>query len=161
MYAWIVLLHILGAFAFAFGHGTSMVVAFRLRGARDAGRIRELLGVSQAGTGVMYIGLVVLLAAGVAAGFIGGHWSRLWIWAALAILVATAIVMYAVASPHYARLRAAAGVPGYAEHAAKFEPPADPGQLPALVGSRKPLALAGVGGSALVAILYLMVFKPF
>ena len=161
MYAWIVLVHIVGAFVFVLGHGASVLVAFRLRGQRDAAHIRELLGVSQAGTGLTYLGLAVLVGAGVAAGFVGGHWGRLWIWAALAILAAVSGVMYAVASPHYGRMRAAAGVPGYEEHGAKFDPPAHPDQLPALVDSPRPIALAAVGGIGLVAIIYLMVMKPF
>ena len=38
-----------------------------------------------AGVGLMYVGLLVLLAAGIVAGFMGDHWGRVWIWAALAI----------------------------------------------------------------------------
>jgi hypothetical protein len=160
MYQWIVFAHVLGSFVFVLGHGASMIVAFRLRGQRDPARIRDLLAVSQIGTGVTYIGLVVLLVAGVAAGFVGAHWGRLWIWAALAILLVVTGMMYAVASPHYGRMRAAAGTPGYERHAASFRPPARPEDLPGLVDSPRPFFLALVGGAGLVGILYLMLFKP-
>ncbi len=160
MYGWLVLLHVVGAFVFVLGHGASMVVAFRLRGQRHPDRIRELLMASQSGIGLSYLGLLILIVAGVAAGFVGGHWGRLWIWAAVAILIGIMVVMYAVASPHYGRLRAAAGVPGYEEQAAEFDPPVDSSELPRLVDSRRPFALAVVGGSGLLAIVYLMVAKP-
>lgn len=161
MYGWIVWLHVLGAFVFVLGHGASMIVAFRLRGQRDASQIRELLAVSQTGLIVTYVGLLVLLAAGIAAGFVGGHWGRLWIWVSLGILLGVSVLMYALATTHYGRMRAAAGSPGYEKQAAKYRPPASPDQLPGLVDSNRPMLLAVVGGIGLVAILYLMLFKPF
>src|ERR687896_1280471 len=94
MYQWIVILHVLGAFAFVAAHGVSMVAVFQLRGERDRARQAALLEVSGTGVGLMYIGLLVLLAAGILAGFLGDHWGRLWIWVALATLVVVAAVMY-------------------------------------------------------------------
>lgn len=161
MYGWIVFLHVLGGFTFVLGHGASMLVAFRLRGQRDVGVIRELLALSQGGLIVMYVGLLVLLAAGITAGFMGGHWGRMWIWAALVILVGVMVLMYVLATPYYGRMRAAAGSPGYEKQAAKLEPPASPDQLPGLADSNRPYLLAVIGGVGLVAILYLMLFKPF
>jgi Predicted integral membrane protein (DUF2269) len=161
MYGWIVFLHVLGAFTFVLGHGASMIVAFRLRGQRDMSQIRELLAVSQIGLIVTYVGLLVLLAAGILAGFVGGHWGRLWIWVSLGILLVVSVAMYIVATPHYGRMRAAAAAPGYEKQAAKFKPPASPDQLPALADSSRPFLLAVVGGIGLIAIVYLMLFQPF
>jgi len=42
-YAWWVYLHIVGAFAFVFGHGASGLAAFRIRATRDPAQIRTLL----------------------------------------------------------------------------------------------------------------------
>ena len=83
MYGWIVLLHVLGAFIFAAAHGVSMVTDFQLRGARERPRQVALLDASGAGVGAMYIGLLILLAGGIWAGFAGDHWGRGWIWAAI------------------------------------------------------------------------------
>ena len=161
MYDWIVFGHVIGGFVFVLGHGASMIVAFQIRGQRDAARIRDLLSVSQVGTGVMYGGLLILLVAGIAAGFVGDHWGRLWIWTAIGILIAVMAVMYSVASPHYGRMRAAAGAPGYEDRAARFKPPVTREDLPRLADSSRPIVLALVGGIGLASLLYLMLFKPF
>ena len=159
MYQWIVLLHVLGAFAFVAAHGVSMIAAFRLRGEHDRARQAALLEVSGIGIGLMYVGLLVLLAAGIWAGFAGDHWSRGWIWAALGTLVAVIVVMYAVATPFYGRMRAAAGVLGRSPDQVK--PPATDADLAGLATSNRPVVLSLVGGIGLVVIVWLMVAKPF
>ena len=40
---WIVYAHVLGAFAFAAGHGVAATMAFRLRSERDPSRIAAIL----------------------------------------------------------------------------------------------------------------------
>jgi hypothetical protein len=161
MYPWIVFLHVLGAFAFVAAHGVSMVAAFQLRGERDRSRQAALLQLSGTGIGVMYVGLLLLLVAGIVAGFVGDHWGRGWIWASLGILVAVIAVMYAVATPFYGRMRAAAGVGGTGQSADKFKPPATEADLDALATSSRPWVLAIVGGIGLVVIVWLMLSKPF
>jgi hypothetical protein len=157
----VVFLHVLGAFAFVATHGVSMVTAFRLRGERDRARQALLLELSGLATGLMYIGLLVLLVAGIVAGFMGGHWGRAWIWVSLGTLVVVIAVMYAVATPYYGRMRAAAGLPASAETAAKFKPPATEADLEQLATSSRPWVLAAVGSIGLGVILWLMLAKPF
>jgi hypothetical protein len=160
MYAWIVLLHIVGAFIFVMAHGASVVIALRLRAVTDRSQQAALLEVSGFSIGAMYIGLLLLLVGGVWAGFVGNHWGRGWIWAALAVLVVVIAVMYAVATPFYGRMRAAAGVPGGATPD-RFKPPATAADLSTLATSQRPFWLAAVGGVGLLVILWLMVMKPF
>jgi hypothetical protein len=161
MYGMVVLLHVLGAFAFVLAHGVSMLASFRLRSEPDRARQAHLLELSGLGVGLMYIGLAVLLLAGIVAGFMGDHWGRLWIWVALGTLVVVIAVMYTVATPFYGRMRAAAGVPGSEQMAAKLRPPATPDDLHALATSNRPMVLAAVGGAGLVVIIWLMLAKPF
>jgi Predicted integral membrane protein (DUF2269) len=161
MYELVRFLHVLGAFLFVAAHGASMIVAFRLRATQDRERVLELLQTSGAGIGVMYLGLLLLLAAGILAGFIGNHWGRGWIWAALGTLVVVIVVMYVVATPFYGRMRAAAGTPGWVEKADRYKPPAAPEQLSQLASSNRPFVLAAVGGIGLVVLLWLMLYKPF
>ena len=111
MYGVVVLLHVLGAFAFVMAHGVSMFIGFRLRSERDPARQVLLFELSSPGMRLMYLGLGVLLLAGILAGFLGELWGRLWIWAALGTLVVVIAVMYSVATPFYGRMRAAAGAP--------------------------------------------------
>lgn len=161
MYGLVVLLHVLGAFAFVMAHGVSMLIAFRLRGERDPARQSLLLELSGVSVGLMYIGLGVLLLAGILAAFIGGLWGQGWIWASLGILVVVIAVMYAVATPFYGRMRAAAGVPGTEALAARFKPTPTPADLDALAASSRPFVLAAVGGIGLAMIVWLMLSKPF
>jgi len=160
-YGLVVLLHVIGALIFVLAHGVSMVASFRLRGLRDRDRIGRLLRISGGAVGFMYVGLLVLLVAGIVAGFMGAHWGRLWIWVSLGILVAVIGVMYAVATPFYGRMRAAAGVPGSEQLAARLNPTPTPADLDALATSNRPFLLATVGGIGLVAIVWLMLVKPF
>lgn len=161
MYGIVVLLHVLGAFAFVLAHGISILASFRLRSESDRARQAQLLELSGVGVGLMYIGLAVMLVAGIAAGFLGDHWGRAWIWAALGLLVVVIAVMYTVATPFYGRMRAAAGVPGSEQTAARLKPPATPADLEALATSNRPMLLAAVGGIGLVIIIWLMLSKPF
>ena len=161
MYAFVVFLHVLGGFAFVAFHGVSMVTSFRVRGERDRARQAQLLEISGLAAGLMYIGLALLLAAGILAGFLGDYWGRAWIWASLGTLVVVIVVMYAVATPFYGRMRAAAGLPGSAETAAKFKPPATEADLASLATSNVPIVLAIIGSLGLTAIVWLMVVKPF
>jgi hypothetical protein len=161
MHSWIVVAHVLGAFTFIAAHGASMFASFRLRSVSDRGRVLELLDLSAMSLGVMYVGLLVLLAAGIAAGFTGDFWGDAWIWASIATLVVILAVMYAVATPFYGRMRAAAGDPRYVEKAASFKPPATAADLAALATSPRPFWLAAVGGIGLAVIVWLMIAKPF
>lgn len=60
-----------------------------------------------------------------------------------------------------AELLELSGIPGYAEKAANYQPPATPDDLDGLATSHRPEILAAVGGIGLLAIIWLMVVKPF
>jgi Na+/melibiose symporter-like transporter len=159
-YAWWVYLHIVGAFAFVFGHGASGLAAFRIRATRDPAQIRTLLDLSSMALGLTYVGLLLLLIGGIAAGIAGDHFSRGWIWAAVVLLVLIIVAMYAMATPFYGQLRVAAGV------RAK-DPKVDPNpvisqaDIDTLAASNRPLVLLVIGGIGILLILWLMVIKPF
>jgi Predicted integral membrane protein (DUF2269) len=160
MYSWWVYLHILGAFAFVFAHGASALAAFRIRATRDPAQIRTLLDVSSLALGVMYIGLLLLLVGGVAAGIVGERFGEGWIWAALVLLIVIIVAMYAMATPFYGQLRVAAG-------ARAKDPKVDPNpvvnqaDIDALAGSNRPAVLLAIGTIGFLLILWLMVIKPF
>jgi hypothetical protein len=80
-----VLLHVIAAFTFALAHGVSAGVALKLRGEREVPRVQALLDLSEFATNEMYVSILVLLVAGVAATFIAGLWGRTWIWAAIVL----------------------------------------------------------------------------
>jgi uncharacterized membrane protein len=151
MYEAIVTLHVVGAVAFLAAHAVSMYASFRVRGERDGVRAARLLGRSGQSIGIMYIGLAALLIAGIVAAFMGDHWGAGWLWASIGVLVAVIGVMYSVAAPFYQRIRQAAGPDGAVA----------PDDLERLATSSRPWILASVGGIGFVAVVWLMLAKPF
>ena len=161
-YPWIVFVHVLAAFAFAVSHGVSMYAAFRMRADRRPEHVAAMLDISGTSLTLMYVSLLVLLVAGIAAGFIGNWWGRLWIWLALAILLAVAIYMYIAGTRFYIRVRHAVGKTAPQDPKDKPPPtPLSPEELAVMLESRRPFELAAVGVAGFVAILYLMILKPF
>lgn len=161
MYGLVILLHVLGAFLFVLAHGASMLVSFRLRGERDPVRQAALFDLSSSGINLMYVGLTILLVAGIAAGFMGGHWGRGWIWAAIGTLVVVMAVMYSVATPFYGRMRAAVGATVPDQVVGRMKPPPAREDLERMATSSRPIWLAAVGGIGLAFITWLMLAKPF
>ena len=154
-YQWWVFLHIAGVFVFLVSHGISIGVSMRLRQERDPKRIMALLDVSSSSISGLYVGLVLLLVGGVVAGFMGDWWGQGWIWVALGALVAVMILMYALATGYYKRLRLIVGAMADGSEAVSDE------RLGELLAGPRPVVLAVLGSGGLLFILYLMLFKPF
>jgi hypothetical protein len=161
-YNWIVFLHVLGAFTFVLAHGVSAGVSLKLREEREVARVQALLELSNTATQGMYVGLLILLIGGITAAFMAGLWGRGWVWTAIVVLVVMIAFMYARASRYYGEVRRAAGLAYYIPGKGAGGPvAANPGELARLLGSSRAMELAGGGTIGLVAILWLMVMKPF
>ena len=161
-YPWIKLLHVVGAFGFVLAHGASAMAAIRIRSEREPSRVAALLDLSGTSLGLMYISLLVLLAAGIWATFVRGFWGETWIWAAIAVLVILVAAMYPLGSLHYANVRRAVGIKPYSDPKDAPPPtPAAPAELEALLTSNRPFLLAAIGGIGLLVILWLIVVKHF
>jgi hypothetical protein len=158
---WLVFAHILGAFTFVLAHGVSMFVALRIRGERDQARVAALLDMSKSAVAIAAFAVLFLLITGVAAGFVGDWWGERWIWISLAVLVLLWGYMSFRGTRFLDDIRHAVGSAGLYDKKGTEPPPADPAAAATLRASARALELATVGGIGLVAILYLMVFKPF
>jgi hypothetical protein len=162
LYNWIVFIHIVGGFTFALAHGVSAAVAFKLREEREVPRVQALLDLSQVATNGMYAGIFILFGAGVIAAFMAGLWGRGWIWTAIAILVLQFAFMYVRASRYFGDVRRAAGQPYFeAGKGTRMAEAPNPTRLTQLLTSSRPFEIAGIGYAGLIAILWLMVMKPF
>jgi uncharacterized membrane protein len=161
LYNWVVWIHIVGGFTFALAHGVAAGVAFKLREEREVPRVQALLDLSQLATNGMYAGIFVLLGGGIVAAFMAGLWGRGWIWTAIAILVVMFAFMYVRASVYFRDLRRAAGQPYETGKGARAAEPPNESRLAELLASSRPFEIAGVGYAGLIAILWLMVMKPF
>jgi hypothetical protein len=161
-YPWVVFVHVAAAFLFVMGHGASMWSSDQIRYERDVDRIKILLVMSSRSLSMVYASLVTLLVAGIAAGIMGGHFSRGWIWAAMVVLVLIIVLMYGLATPYYARVRAAVGLrPRDYPKDAPDPTPLPPDELAALVNSRRADYIGLVGVIGLLILIWLMMFKPF
>ncbi|HUG88166.1 MAG TPA: DUF2269 family protein [Actinomycetota bacterium] len=147
--------HLLGVFGFLLSHGVSAAVALKLRSERDPVRIDALLQLSGSAVPALYGSFLVLLAGGIVAGFLGSWWSQMWIWASIGILVAILISMYAIAGPYYRRVRTIVQAMARGSEAVTAE------QLDGILRAPSALWNSILGFAAILAILYLMVFKPF
>jgi len=161
-YPWVVFVHVAAAFLFVMGHGASMWTSDQIRRERDAVRITTLLELSGRSLGLVYGSLLTLLIAGIAAGIMGGHFARGWIWASVAVLVAIMVLMYVLASRYYGRVREAVGIRSYQTPKDAPDPtPVSAEELAALVDSRRADYIGLVGVIGLLILLWLMLFKPF
>lgn len=160
LYPWLVLLHLIGVLGWLFAHGTSAFVSFRIRRETNLDRVTGLLQLVQSANAIMYPFFYLLLIAGILAG-VNGHWfGHGWIWTGLALFIVVTIAMYAIATPYYTRLRGALGLPGRGR-APKPATRASDAEVLAMLDSRRPEILAGVGVVGLLLIVWLMVMKPF
>ena len=157
---WLVFAHILGAFTFVLAHGVSMFVAVRIRNERDHARVAALLDLSKSAVTVAAFAVIFLLITGIAAGFVGNWWGQRWIWASLAILILLWAYMSFRGTMYHDAVRRTVGTIGIYHHTVTAPPPADPAAAAALLAASRAVELATVGGIGLIAILYLMVFKP-
>jgi len=164
MYKLWLFLHILGALTFFYTHGMAGLVAFRLRSERDPGRIRALLESYSTSRmmGLLYGSLLLLLVAGVIAGFAGHWWSSGWIWISLVMLVAIVAAMYMIATRYYGQVRKSIGTE-YMQGSRTIpaEPPASPEEIDSLLKRSPAILIFIIGYGGMAVILFLMIFKPF
>lgn len=161
LYGWVVFVHAATILLFFVAHGTSMAVAFKLKNETDPARVRALLDLSRFSLGVPAGVLIVVgLATGILAGFMGGHWGRAWIWISLVLLVAIGGAMTPLASFRLQPIRTAAGMPSSGPKPAEAQPE-DPEEMRRLIAAWNPLPVAAMGLVGFLVILWLMLVKPF
>jgi hypothetical protein len=159
---WIVFAHVLGAFLFAAGHGVSLFVAFQVRRERDRARIGALLDASGAALAAAYVGLLILLIAGIVAGIVLQSFGRWWIWVSLVALIAIAVAMTPLGIGYFNSIRIAIGQRTRDLKDTDPDPvPVSDADLATVLVSRRPEQLLAIGGGGFLVILYLMMFKPF
>jgi uncharacterized membrane protein len=154
-YTWWKFLHVAGVIAFVTFHGVSVMAALRVRKERDRGRIATMLQLSGSSVTGMYVSLAWLITFGAVAGIQGDSWNDGWFWISIGLLVVVVGEMSAVARPYYQRVKEAvevrpSGVPRRSDE-----------ELEEIL--RSPVAVwnAAFGAAVLVAITWLMIFKPF
>ncbi len=153
---WLLYAHIFSVFLFLLTHGVSIGIVLKLRTERDPKRISTLLELSRKSVGYIHGSLFLVLATGVALGFLGSWWGQLWIWVALGGIFALWAIMGFMGTRYYDRARRSVGVlPFYGQK--QFSP--DPNmvfktdELNKLLSSSRPATLVVIGVLALAAML--------
>jgi len=158
---WLKFAHVLGGFTFVLAHGVSTFVTLKLRSDRDPARVAALLDLSRYSLPISDLAILVLLVSGIAGGFVGGYWDKLWIWISIGVLVFLFGYMSLRAVKHHDAIRHALGMAGFYDKKGAPVPEPDPTALADALNSPRAMELATVGGIGLLVILWLMVVKPF
>jgi len=144
--------HVGSAFLFMLAHGATAAAMFRLRQERDPGAIAALLEVRRWAEIPFNVSSAVMFFSGIALGFMGRWWGSGWIWTSLGLLVAITLVM-GIFGRQYLDRAAALVAPRVGD-----DPPGDPEEI---LASGRPMLLTITGIGGFLAIVWLMMFKPF
>jgi len=158
----IVLVHVVGVLLFVLAHGVSVAVLLRMRTERDPVALRTLLDLSRRSLNAALGGFTLWFLGGILAGFSGNWWTTgtYWIWASLVIAIVITGLMTPLGRLYLNRVRTALGV----DHKTGAHDPAvqvDGAAVEAAIASGRPALVAGLGISALLVLLWLMMAKPF
>ncbi len=160
-YPWVVISHVVFVIL-AFGaHGVSAFAMFRVKRETDRVRMAAVLDLSNTSLVAAGIGLLVAVVLGIVAAIMGGHFSRTWPWAAIAVVVIVWIAMSPLAANPLASVRYALGLPSRKDKKGEPPQPRSDAELTAAQASLRPHLVAVVGIVAIVILVWLMEAKPF
>ena len=161
-YPWIVVAHVFFVIV-AFGaHGVSAFAMFRARSESDRARLGAVLDLSTVSLVAAGIGLLTAVVFGIIAAVIGGHFGRLWPWAAIVIVFLVWLAMTPLAATPMGGVKKALGMATRDDK--KGDPPRQPGtdaELAAAQARLRPELVAVVGLVAIALLVWLMELKPF
>jgi hypothetical protein len=159
LYPWIVIAHVFFVIVAFFAHGASAFAIFRVRAATDRTELRTLLDLSQ--TSLIAAGVTLLAAVllGIWAAIMGGHFSRTWPWASIAVLVVVVLAMTPLAANPMRELRAAVGI-GNDKSGAPLVPGSDD-QIGVAKAKMQPELTMAIGIIGIALLVWLMEGKPF
>jgi hypothetical protein len=161
LYPWVVVGHVI-LVILAFGaHGVSAFAMFDVKRATDRQRMIGVLDLSAVALIGAGIALALGILLGILAAIMGGHFSRLWPWTAIGIVVVVWIAMTPLAANPMSRVRRALGQPSRLDGKAPPPPPASDAELAAAQAGLRPELVAVVGVGAIVILVWLMEIKPF
>lgn len=160
-YPWIVIAHVFFVIV-AFGaHGTSAFAMFQAKREPDRAKLAAVLDLSGASLGVAGVGLILAVVLGIVAAIMGGHFSRLWPWASIGVVVVIFGVMTPVGANPMSGLRKALGIPSRADRNGESPRAGTDADVRAAQDALRPGLLATLGIVALAILVWLMELKPF
>ena len=158
MYVWIVFLHVAVIFVFLIQHAAEIIVSFRLRMQTDPDGIADVYAFLPGNnTRNLRITFTLIILSGAVAGFMSPWWRQAWMWTALGLMVVIWAVMKLTGSNY---LNAVDAITEAAREDHEDESALEKfrSQLKARREPEIMTATSVIGG---LAILWLMMFKPF
>ncbi len=160
-YPWVVVAHVFFVVV-AFGaHGTSAFAMFQAKREPDRARLAAVLDLSSASLAVAGVGLILAVVLGIVAAVMGGHFSRLWPWASIGVVVVIFGVMTPIGANPMSALRKTLGIPSRADKKGETPRPGTEAEVRAAQEALRPGLLATLGIVALAILVWLMELKPF
>lgn len=159
---WLVLAHVVSAFALLVAHAPSMAIMMRLRRERDPGAMRALLDLSRAATAATWAAWGFLAATGALLAALEHAWGAPWAWGSALVLLLVSGAMSPLAAQPMNQLRFSLGLPywgGRPHQEDGAQPPADIDAARAALARRAPWVMA-IGLAGALALLWLMVLRP-
>jgi len=162
LYPWVVLGHVVLIILALGAHGVSAFAMFRARSETDRARLAAVLDLSSAAVWTAGIGLLIAVLLGIIAAVMGGHFERLWPWAAIVVTVLVFVAMTPMAAGPMNGVREALGQRGKDPKSGDPPPPpATDEQLAAAQARLKPELVASIGVAGIIILVWLMEMKPF
>ena len=162
VYPWVVIAHILAVILALGAHGVSAFAIFRVKAEPDRDKLKATLEMSSGSLTLAGWGLLVAVILGIVAAVMGGHFSRLWPWASIVVVVILFGVMTPMAANPMSKVREALGM------ALRGDKPGDPPREPAsdevLAAARarlRPELVAAIASIGIVLLVWMMETKPF
>jgi len=155
---WLLFLHVATVLAFMLGHGLQVGVMWRQREEPDPRRNLAFFEVLPSSLPLRILGASVILS-GLLLTAAMSLWDRAWIWLSIGALAAIWVVMWRYGGLYYDAIETAGARAIEAEGTAD-EPSARAAWDRARLGP-EPAVLTIVGVGGLLAILWLMMFRPF
>ena len=151
----LIFLHVVSVLGLLATHGVSMFVLYRIRREPDRRKILDFVSLSGETVLPMYVSIGAIVVTGVLAALKFDRFGQLWLWVAIVILFVTIALMVLLARPYFRRVKAAcevrpSGVPRVSDE-----------ELREIVGGSTAHVITAIGTIGLLAILYLMIFKPW
>ena len=161
MYRWLVFLHVASSFLFMMTHGATAAVMFRVRSEVSRDSLISLMEIRRWAEIPFSIATAVMFLSGIALAFAGGWWRTGWIWSSLAILVLITVAMATMGRRYLDEV--AASITGElidGEDNGLADPTTEL-DFSRAASAGRPELLASIGIIGFLAILWLMMFKPF
>jgi hypothetical protein len=159
LYIGIVIAHVFFVIVTFAAHGVSAFGSFRVKRASDRAELRTLLDLSGTSLAAAGIGLLLVVAFGIWAAIMGGHFSRAWPWVSIGVLVVVTFAMTPLAANPMRAMRVALGM-GKDKAGAPLTPGTDE-ELAAAQAKLRPEASMAVGVIGILLLVWLMEAKPF